>query len=72
MVLLERAEANGAASMGKYSKGIKNLRKTFVGGNWKCNADSKFAQEFPTKVLNNIKHDTKMVDVCIAPSSLYL
>lgn len=70
--LLERAEANGHASMGKYSKGIQNLRRFFVGGNWKCNGDTAFIQDFPKTVLNNLKYDTKMVEVVVAPTALHI
>lgn len=58
--------------MGKYPKGIKNLRKLFVGGNWKCNGDTKFAKDFPSSVLNGLKHNKQMVEVVVAPTSLHL
>lgn len=69
---MERAQANGAAAVGKYAKGIKHVRKAFVGGNWKCNGDTAFASEFPANVLNNLKHNTKSVEVVVAPTSLHL
>ena len=71
-MLLERAEANGAAAVGKYAKGIKHVRRIFVGGNWKCNGDTAFANEFPATVLNKLKHKTNMVEVIVAPTSLHL
>lgn len=70
--LLDRAQANGAASVGKYEKGIKNVRRLFVGGNWKCNGDTAFASEFPTSVLNKLKHNPKSVEVVVAPTALHL
>lgn len=70
--LLERAHANGMASMGKYEKGIKFVRRFFVGGNWKCNGDSAFSQDFPKNVLNNLKHKADSMDVIVAPTNLHL
>ena len=70
--LLERAHANGMASMGKYEKGIKFVRKFFVGGNWKCNGDSEFSTEFPKNVLNQLKHKKESVEVIVAPTNLHL
>jgi len=58
--------------LGKYSKGIVNLRRFFVGGNWKCNGDTKFIQDFPKSVLNSLKYDSKMVEVVVAPTSLHI
>jgi len=70
--LLERAYANGMASIGKYEKGIKFVRKFFVGGNWKCNGDSTFSHEFSKNVLNNLKHKNESIDVIVAPTNLHL
>lgn len=58
--------------MGKYPKGLTNPRKLFVGGNWKCNGDTKFAKDFPKSTLNTLKHNKQMVDVVVAPTSLHL
>ena len=48
------------------------MRKLLVGGNWKQNGTMKFAKEFPTKVLNKAKFDTKKVEVVVAPTFLHL
>lgn len=58
--------------MGKYSKGITNLRRYFVGGNWKCNGDTAFVSDFPTNVLNKLNHNKQMVEVVVAPTSLHI
>lgn len=71
-VFLERAQANGQAQLGQYPNGIKNTRKIFVGGNWKCNGDVDFISEFPHNILNNLRHDVDQVDVVVAPTTLHL
>ena len=60
------------ASKGKYEKGIKFVRKFFVGGNWKCNGDSTFSTDFPKNVLNSLKHNKDQVEVIVAPTNLHL
>jgi len=70
--LLERAHANGMAAKGQYEKGIKFVRKLFVGGNWKSNGDASFSTEFPKTILNQLKHNKDSVDVVVAPTNLHL
>lgn len=48
------------------------MRRFLVGGNWKQNGTSAFAKDFPTKVLNTLKFDTKKVQVVVAPSTIHL
>ena len=48
------------------------MRRFLIGGNWKQNGTAAFAKDFPTKVLNNIKFDTKKVQVVIAPATIHL
>lgn len=69
---MERAHANGMASIGRYENGIKFVRKLFVGGNWKCNGDTKFAQDFTTNTLNKITHSQECVDVIVSPTNLHM
>lgn len=45
------------AAKGKYDKGLKYVRKYFIGGNWKCNGDSDFSKSFPNDVLNKLDFD---------------
>jgi len=60
------------AAKGQYDKGIKFVRKLFVGGNWKSNGDSAFSTEFPKNVLNQLKYNKDSVDVVVAPTNLHL
>ena len=48
------------------------MRKLLVGGNWKQNGTVKFVKEFPEKVLNTIKYDTKKVEIVVAPAQAHL
>ena len=49
-----------------------SLRRTFVGGNWKCNGTLDFASKFPKDVLRNLAFDQKNVDVVVAPSAIHI
>ena len=60
------------AAKGQYEKGIKFVRKLFVGGNWKSNGDASFSTEFPKTILNQLKHNKDSVDVVVAPTNLHL
>ena len=53
-------------------KDTSKMRKFLVGGNWKQNGTAAFAKDFPTKVLNNLKFDTKKVQVVVAPATIHL
>lgn len=71
-VFLERAQANGLAQLGQHPDGIKESRRFFIGGNWKCNGDIDFVSEFPTQILNSLQHNPSQVEVVVAPTTLHL
>ena len=47
-------------------------RKVYIGGNWKCNGDSKFIKDFEKELLSLKQDDPSKVEVAIFPTSLHL
>ena len=48
------------------------MRRTFVGGNWKCNGTLDFMSKFPSTVLKNLSFDTSRFEVVVAPSTIHI
>lgn len=49
-----------------------NLRKVFIGGNWKSNGNKAFINGFIPNVLNTLKFDGNKCEVVISPSLLHM
>lgn len=46
-------------------------KKIFIGGNWKCNGDSKFIEQH-VNFLNGLTFDENKCEVCVCPTMIHL
>lgn len=51
---------------------MSNLRRLFVGGNWKSNGTLAFAKSHSEGVLNKLQFNPQKVEVVVAPTFLHL
>jgi len=49
-----------------------SVRRSLVGGNWKCNNTMQFTQNLISNVVNKLVFDTSRVEVVVAPVNLHL
>ena len=50
---------------------METTRKVFIGGNWKCNGDTKFVKDH-CSFLKTINFDTNKCEVIVCPTNIHL